>query len=198
MKKGNGWHIIATGSICLSLCTLLLPIVTYVNADGTRTAYNIFSLVFGDFTTYVFSEYTGTLWYGLPYEIIAFWVVVFVVVGIVAIMSAFRGINGMSKQYESNAPYHQAVWGCVGTAIPSLALLILYLMSADQFMGTIELGAYIVVTPIAMIFSLMAVTARHRLTQEEARLQREAAAYIRPAGDLPVVRPYGGGPYYHA
>ena len=48
---------------------------------------------------------------------------------------------------------------------------------------------------IAMIIACLTVTARHRMSREEARIQAEARAYIRPAGDLPVLSWKGGNQY---
>ena len=50
-----------------------------------------------------------------------------------------------------------------------------------------HLGAYIVITPIAMILACLTVTNRHRLTKDELQLQKEASLYIKPATDLPIV-----------
>ena len=93
----------------------------------------------------------------------------------------------MTKQYESEKPFRLAISGLIGTAIPSIVLLVLYLYSKNQYAGTMHLGAYIIITPIAMVLACMTVTSRHRLTQEEAKLEQEAKQYIRPAGDLPVI-----------
>ena len=101
----------------------------------------------------------------------------------------------MTKQYESEKPFRLAISGLIGTAVPSVVLLILYLYSKNQYAGTLHLGAYIIITPIAMVLACLTVTSRHRLTQEEAKLQQEAKAYIRPAGDLPVSVP-GRSQYY--
>lgn len=189
MKK-NGWFMVATGAIVLSLISLLLPIVTYQNSQGISRSFNVFAIAFGrDFERFVFSEYTGSFLYGLDYGIIGFLSLALCLVGIGAIVMAFVGINSMTKQYESSQPFVLAVMGLVGTAIPSLTLLVLALISGKQYLGTLHLGAYIFVTPLAMLCAIAAVTARHRLSREEAQAAAAAAAYIRPAGDLPIIDP---------
>lgn len=189
MAKKNRWMAVATGAIVLSLSSLLLPVISYRSKTGLRSDYNIFALLgTSDFAQVVFGDYTGTFLKGFPYETIELYTKLLVAVGAGAIVLALVGINSMSKQYESNTPFILTLLGLVGTAIPSITLIVLYTMSAEQFMGTISLGPYAVVTPLAMICACMAVTARHRMTAEEARLQREASAYIRPAGDLPIIR----------
>ena len=189
MAKKNRWMLVATGAIILSVSSLLLPVISYQGKVGVRHNYNILALLGdNDFAQVVFGDYMGTFLKGFPYETIELYTKILVAVGAGAIVLAFVGINSMSKQYESNTPFRLTLLGLVGTAIPSITLIVLYAMSAEQFRGTISLGPYAFVTPIAMICACMAVTARHRMTAEEARLQREASAYIRPAGDLPIIR----------
>ncbi len=192
MSNKNTWRMVATGAIVVSIVTLFLPIITYENEEGVRQSYNIFGLMNKEFAEFVFMYYTGDLFYGMPYSTIVAYATALCVLGVVAIVCALVGINSMSKQYESEKPFHLALFGLVGTAIPSLVLLAVYIVSIDQLPGIMSLGAYLLVTPVAMVCAILAVTARHRLTREEIALQREASAYIRPAGDLPAVSPYGG------
>ena len=50
-------------------------------------------------------------------------------------------------------------------------------------------GEELVITDI--VVGTHAVTARHRLSKEEAEARKIASAYIRPAGDLPIVKRRG-------
>ena len=186
----KGWFVVATGAIVLSLVSLLLPIVIYTNADGITRSFNLFGIVSEDFRFFVFPEYRGELFYNLSYSTIAMLIFLFAVIGVGAIVLAFVGINSMSKQYESSTPFTLAVLGLVGTALPSIALFFIYLASFAQYLGTMHLGPYIFVTPLAMIAAIVAVTARHRLSREEAQARAAASAYIRVAGDLPMVGYY--------
>lgn len=190
MRK-HAWRIIATGAIILSIVSLWLPILTYTNADGVTEEFNLPDIMLDDsyrLEEFVFdNDYIGTDFEGVPLEDIRNYALVLGGIGIGAILLSFAGIHSMSKQRESSWPFRLTLLGLFGTSIPSLALLILFLLSEDQFKGDMQLGAYIVITPIAMVCAILAVNARHRLTRKEARIQLEAEAYIRPAGDLPIV-----------
>lgn len=197
MESKQNWMYISVGSIILSLLSLFLPVITYKSArTGIVGHYNIIKLLSNDdLINNVFQEYTGEFLRGMSYSEVSTWVVLLCIVGVGAIILAFVGIKSMTKQYESEKPFRLALAGLIGTAVPSIVLLILYLYSKNQYAGTMHLGAYIIITPIAMVLACLTVTSRHRLTQEEARLQQEAKAYIRPAGDLPVIG-HGGSQYY--
>ena len=190
MDKKQKWMITAIGAIILSVASLLLPVISYTSArTGITSRYNIFGLFNTDaLNSTIFNEYTGEFLYGMSENETRFWVIILCIVGIVAIILAFVGIRSMSKQYESAAPFRLAICGLIGTAIPSIVLLILYIVSKNQYTGTMHLGAYIIVTPIAMVIACLTVTSKYRLNQEEVQAQAEAKAYIRPAGDLPPVR----------
>ena len=71
----------------------------------------------------------------------------------------------------------------MGTAVPSLALLVLFIVSQNQYAGNLTLGAYMIVTPIAMVLACLAVTERHRISQADANIRRMAQLCIQPAGD---------------
>lgn len=187
----NGWLYLTTGTIVMSVLSLLIPVLTYVDPSGVRQGYNIFGLLglapVPPLSVFVFAHYEGTFLRGVAFETISTLAVVLCVIGVAAIVMALVGVWSMSKQYESETPYHLARFGIVGTAIPSLTLLVLFLLSFSSFPGTMTLGPYVLWTPLAMLFAWRTVTARHRLTQEEAAAKAAAEAYIRPAGDLPIV-----------
>ena len=136
----------------------------------------------GEMIDNVISEYRGNI--ALGREAVAFIIFIICLIGVLAVVCAFVGIKSMEKQYESAWPFRLAIAGLIGTAIPSVSLLIFWLVSFNHFMGKMSIGAYIFVTPIAMIIACINVTNKHRLTQEELAIQREASKYIRPAGDL--------------
>lgn len=198
MDKKKTWMYISIGSIVLSLASLLLPIISYKSAVTRQvTRYNIFGLLGRDeFIKNVFGEYTGTFLRNIEYSEVSLWIILICAVGVAAIVFAFVGIRSMTKQYESAVPFRLAIGGLIGTMIPAIILLTLYIVAKDQYAGTLHLGAYIVITPIAMALACLTVTGRHRLTQEEAKIQAEARAYIRPAGDLPQISRQRGNQYY--
>lgn len=197
MEKKQSWMYISIGSIVLSILSLFLPVITYQSArTGIVGKYNIIKLLSNDeLISNVFEEYTGDFLQEMSYSEVSTWVILLCIVGVGAIILAFVGIRSMTKQYESEKPFRLAISGLIGTAIPSVVLLVLYLYSKNQYAGTMHLGAYIIVTPIAMVLACLTVTSRHRLTQEEVKLQQEAKAYIRPAGDLPIIE-HGGNQSY--
>lgn len=197
MEKKQNWMYISIGAIILSLLSLFLPVITYQSArTGIIGRYNIIKILdTRELNENVFSEYTGEFLRGMSDSDTSMWAVLISIIGVTAIVLAFVGIKSMTKQYESETPFRLAICGLIGTAIPSIVLLVLYLYSMNQYEGTMHLGAYIIITPIAMVPACLTVTSRHRMTQEEARLQKEAQLYIRPAGDLPIIE-HGGAQYY--
>ena len=197
MDKKKNWLYTSIGAIVLSVASLLLPVITYRSArTGATTQFNIFKLFdTSTLISIVFDEYRGDFLREMSNSDISFWVVIICLLGITAIILAFVGINSMTKQYESAKPFRLAICGLVGTAIPSIVLLTLYMFSKNQYAGTMHLGAYIFVTPVAMVIACLTVTAKYRLSQEEATARDEAKKYIRPAGDLPVIRKSGGNQY---
>ncbi len=191
----KGWLYLSVGAILASVVTLVLPVISYLDPSGVYQAYNVFGLLglsnVEPLSTFVFADYEGTFLKGVSFEAITAMAAALCLLGVLAIVAALTGIFSMSKQYESEKPYRRARFGLVGTAIPALTLLVLYLFSFSQFPGVMWLGPYVFVTPVAMLLALRAVTARHRLSKEEAEARKIASAYIRPAGDLPIVKRRG-------
>ncbi len=187
MNNKKTWLIVSIGSICLSLFSLFLPVLSYRSArTGVVSGYNIFRLINNrDMIRNVFEEYNGAFLRGMSYSTISKMIVFLSIIGVTAIVFAFVGIRSMVKQYESAWPFRLAISGLIGTAIPSLTLLVLFIVSKNQYDGVMTLGTYIIITPIAMVLACVTVVNRHRLTLEEKKLQEEASVYIRPAGDLP-------------
>lgn len=195
MNNKKAWLYTAIGAITLSIVSLFLPIITYKSAWSRRTThYNILGLIDNRaLLRNVFEEYTGDLFYGMPESTMAFLVILLCLIGVGSIVVAFYAIKSMEQQYESAVPFRLAIAGLVGTAIPSLCLLILYLVSKEQYMGTMRLGAYVFITPLAMLCACLAVTSKYRMSRAEAILRAEAKAYIFPAGDLPGKAQQGHG-----
>jgi len=193
MDKKQTWFYTSIGAIVLSVASLFLPVLSYRNShSGTAEGYNIIKLINNsELIRNMFAEYQGDLFKNMSYDTLSTCMILLCLIGIAAIVLAFIGIKSMTKQYESAKPFYLAISGLVGTAIPSIALLVLYLVSKNQYAGTMSLGVYIIITPIAMVFACLTVTKRHRLSREEAAIQAEAQKYIRPAGDLPVRRQKG-------
>lgn len=187
MKKKKAWLFISVGSIALSILSLFLPIVVYRSAiTGAIGKYNIINMLSeNSFIKTVFHEYTGDFLMGTSSQTIKIVIIILSAIGIVAIILALVGIASMNKQYESKYPFRLAIMGLIMTAIPSMVLLTLYMFSLNDFLGTMRLGVYIIVTPLAMITACLAVTSKYRLNIQQLKISNEAKKYIFPAGDLP-------------
>lgn len=199
MNKKKTWMYIAIGAIILSVVSLFLPVITYQNSNGNVYSFNILKVIFNgsDFIDYVLMDNDGSFAAkvnnpalvsllsmssndALPKLLIA----LVAIIGVGAIIASFLGIRSMSKQYESAWPFRLTIIGLVLTAIPALAILIVTLISKGYFANTIRLGAYVFITPLAMIAAIITVTNRHKMSLQEKQIQEEAKQYLRPAGDL--------------
>lgn len=168
------------------MVSLLFPIITYTDKRGGVHPFNIFKLLGGGFAAIVQEEYTGGSLIDMSNGAFDLVVAIVSLIGAAAaIVASFVGIRSMAKQYESQWPFRMTVCGLVGTAIPALLLIIAGMLSSSSYMGKISLGAYVIVTPLAMVVSVLTVVRRHRLTRTELEIQKEAASYIHVAGDLP-------------
>ena len=183
-KKKHNWILFSINGLVLSLVSLLFPIITYTDRHGTVHSFNIFKLLGGGFASIVQKEYVGGSLMDISGSTFDLIVAAVSLVGAAAIIVSFVGIRSMSKQYESQWPFRMTVCGLLGTAVPALLLLVAYGLSTNYYLGKISLGGYVIVTPLAMIASVLAVVKRHQLTQMELEIQREAANYIHVAGDL--------------
>ncbi|MCI6958025.1 MAG: hypothetical protein SPI15_00330 [Candidatus Faecousia sp.] len=187
--RNKNWVFLSAGALVLSLLSLFLPVVTYTTGigRGVTHSYNIVQLLDGEsFVENVLGEYHGSFLFGLSAGAANAILVLLCVIGAAAIPLSAVGLRSMAKQYESAWPFRLTLTGILCTAIPAVALLIAVMMSGAQFPGDLRPGAYLFVTPAAMAVSCATVVKRHRLTQEELRIRKAAAAYIRPAGDLPL------------
>ena len=185
-KRKQNWIIFSVSGLLLSLLSLLFPIITYTDRSGAAHPFNIIRLLGGGFAAAVQKEYVGgslMVISGGAFDLI---VAAVSLIGAAAIIVSFVGIRSMSKQYESQWPFRMTVCGLAGTAVPAVLLLIAYGLSANYYLGEISLGVYVVITPLAMLASVLAVVRRHRLTRMELEIQKEAANYIHIAGDLPM------------
>lgn len=184
MRKKNWWVVASAGGIALSVLSLFLPVLSYTTAKGTAHSYNIVNLVTDpeSFIRVVFDEYTGTLWIDSSMRTSIGRVILVAAVGVIALVLAATGIVTLSQQRRNVGPFVLAVLGLVGTALPAASLYILYNLSRTSFLGTIRVGVYAVVTPIAMILALVAVTWKRRRTLEELQAEEIAKQYFYDPG----------------
>ena len=185
-NKKKRWIYLSVGGICLSLLSLLFPIVIYQSGINKSeiVSFNFFGLLNGGFAYYILSEFTGRSLFqvsGTTGDLIT---VLASFLGVGSIFLSFFGIRSMSKQRESVWSFRLTILGMIGTMIPAVTLFALFFISKRYLRGTVSLGAYAFITPVAMIISCIAVANRHFLTRQELALQKEAENYIFPAGDL--------------
>lgn len=191
IEKNKNWMLISIGALALSLLSLFLPVIrytaNYADDAGVEYEFNIVKLLDGEsFIEQVLGEYRGSFLYGMSETTANTIIVLLCAVGVAAIVLSYVGLKSMAKQYESAWPFRLTLAGIICTVIPAAVILVAVLMSGDEFYGTMRVGVYSCITPIAMLISCITVTKRHKLTQEELRIQKAASAYIRPAGDLPL------------
>lgn len=191
IEKNKRWMFISVGALVLSFASLLLPVIKYTAFSGddigVQYSFNIIKLLDGNtFVKRVLGEYNGEFLKSVTALQANAIIIGLSTFGISAIVLSFVGLRSMSKQYESVWPFTLTLSGIFCTLVPAVALLIMVNMSNNDLYGTIQLGPYAYVTPIAMIVSCITVTKRHQLTREEVAIQRAASLYIRPAGDLPL------------
>lgn len=199
MNKKKTWMYIAIGAIVLSVISLILPIIRYQSSNGRLYSYNLFGFIArgGEFIDEVLKNNDGTFVESINNPALVnllnmssgdvlprFLITMIAIIGVGAIVASFLGIRSMSKQYESPWPFRLTIIGLVLTAIPALTILILTLISINYLSGTIRLGTYVFITPLAMIAAIITVTNRHKMSIEEKRIQEEAKQYLHPAGDL--------------
>lgn len=186
--KNKKWIYFAISGLVISIISLLFPIITYTDQRGTAHAFNIFQLLSGGFAQIVQGEYTGESLIRLSQSSFDAIIAVIGVLGTIAIVLSMIGLRSMSKQYESQWPFRLTLCGLIGTAIPAFLLLTAFALSTNYYLGEISLGLYVIITPVAMIASCVAVIKRHQLTKAELEIQKEAAKYIYVAGDLPPLQ----------
>lgn len=177
--KRNAWLYASVGGLVLSVVTLFLPVISYTSSSNRHYSYNLVSIVkdsYG-FISQTLSEYTGNFLYNSSDEQLTVLMVLISVIGVTALMLAAIGIATLSQQKPNVGPFVLALLGLVGTAIPALTLLVMYMLSGSYFMGTLRIGAYAIVTPIAMVCAMVAVTYKRKATLEELRAQELSRQY---------------------
>lgn len=167
--------------IAVSVGTLFISIVSYTPVSGEKYTYAIQDLLDGTrFSDEVLDNYTGEF-----YIEIGNWALILLcAMAILAILAALVGVIIMSKQKSLRWPYIMTILGVVGTAIPSIAVFTVVIMSISFFEGTVACGFYPIVTPIAMTICLITVISERRTYKRKLEAAKLAGDLIRPAGNL--------------
>lgn len=166
--------------IVVSIFSLFIGVISYTSPNGTKTTYALQDLINGErFSKEVLYQYTGS--FRLT---IGDWVLTLLcALAAAAILFALIGILIMSKQKPVRWPFVMTVIGSVGTAIPSVAILVASLISASDFPGKITPGFYPILTPMAVVLCL-AIVIKERKRIKQANRDIEKNAYLHPGGDL--------------
>lgn len=185
MKK-KGWIFLSLGCLAISILSLFLNVLSYTNAAGETKSYNFIILISdpAGFTYHVSTEYEGEIFQNIYAETENVLIIGFALVGLVALICAVLGVMRMSKQRPPAGSFVLALIGLIGTALPAVSILILLIMSQDYFAGTLRAGLYVIITPIAMILSVITVSMKHNRTKKQMEARKRVESYLRLAGDL--------------
>ncbi len=167
--------------IVASVASVFLPVLTYIYPNGQKVSFNVFSFVEqSEDLLDILASYNG------PFEmyIDKVWLTILAFLAVLAIILAFIGVITMSLQRPNTWQFVMALVCIIGTAIPAIIVIILAPASQRYLPGTFIFGVYPIITPIAMILSLITVTKKHKKTQAEIRAAEKAKGLIRPGGDL--------------
>lgn len=178
--KRNLWLYIVLLCIGASVLSLFLPVVIYVYPDGARVSFNVLSFLDPTELSEVLSTYTGSFRVDIDDGVAT----ALGIMAVLAIAAALTGVITMSRQRPNRWQFVLALAGIIGTAIPSVLILVMAVMSVNYFPGSFYPGTYPVVTLVTMVICMVTVTRKHQLTREQLRTVEAAKALIRPGGDL--------------
>ena len=183
MKEGKSWLLAAWSSMLISLVAMAFtPVAVYVSGEGETLSYSILSLVTdgSHFSQSVLNEYTGPVLLTFRGPVVA----ALAAVAIAAVACALVGLVLIGTQYPQRWQFCLTFVGLVGTAVPSVLILVGVFLSEDYFLGTLRCGASPVITPVAMIISIIAVTKRRSAAQKAVTDQLIAEGKLMRGGDL--------------
>ncbi len=179
MKK-DLWLYIVLLCIIASVLTLFLPVVTYVYPDGKEVSFNVLNFLEPTELSRVLRCYTGTFRLHIDKSVVTG----LGIMAVAAIASALTGVITMSRQRPNRWQFVMALIGIIGTAIPSVLILVMVIVSVNYFPGNFYPGVYPVVTPITMVICMITVTRKHKMTQAQLRAVEASKGLIYRGGDL--------------
>lgn len=181
MKKRIQWLMPVLTCLIVSILSLFLPVLTYLYPNGKKTSFNILSFIQkSDEFVQILYSYNG------PFQIKVgtVWLVILAVLAALAIVAAFVGVVTMSRQRPNKGSFVLSLVGIIGTAIPSIIVMIAAPVSRQYLPGFFQVGVYPIITPIAMALCIVTVTRKHKKTQAEIQAAEKAKGLLRPGGDL--------------
>lgn len=179
--KTEQWFILAISCLVLSIVSLFTTIITYTDMFGYKYSFNIIDLLEGE----MFEEVVLTQLISDPIIIMSSTTITFLaILAIGALVCAFVGLITLRAQYPSDKQFLLTLVGVIGTAIPSILIIIGVLISGEYYYGTIGCGIAPIFTPIAMLVCVRTVL--RRKDKVKAALQAKVAAegLLKQAGDL--------------
>lgn len=182
MNKKLQWLMPLLLCILSSIASVFLPVLSYTYpGNGSAVKFNIFGFLepSKDFLD-ILASYSGPM--NVYFDRI--WLTILAIVAVLAIVAAFTGVITMSRQRPNTWQFLLALVGIIGTAIPSVLIFMAVILSKNYFPGKFSFGAYPIITPIAMILCLIAVTQKHKKTKAEIQAEERSRGLIRRAGDL--------------
>lgn len=180
MMKRSTWLGITLSCLSLSILSMFLPVLTYVQPDGTEQAFNIVRVMQQDELAQILGQYTGSFVLEIDKSVLS----LLAVIALLAVAAAFAGVITMSAQRPNNSQFVLAVVGLVGTMIPSILIFAAVILSKSYFPGSFHFGAYPVITPITMGICIYMVGRKHRYTKAELEAQRRAAEQLHALTEL--------------
>lgn len=183
MKNGRNWLLAAWVGLIFSIFAMTLtPVVTYTKAMTGTESFTILTLISdgGSFSRSVLNDYTGPVLVHFQGEAVAS----IAIIAVLAVLCAAAGLGMIGTQRPRRWQFRLTFIGLVGTAVPSLLILLGVFLSDRYFIGTLQCGAAPIITPIAMIVSIVAVAQRKNRLQAELESKLMTEGKIMRGGDL--------------
>ena len=180
MKKNIRWMLPLLTCLVVSVASLFLPVLRYKYPSGHITNLNILDFIKPEELNGILNTYSGALVIEIPRVVVT----ILAVCAALSIIVAFAGVITMSRQRPNTWQFIMTLAGMVGTAVPSVLILLAVVLSVSFFPGSFRPGVYSIVTPVTMALCMVTVTKKHKKTQAELRAEERAKGLIRPGGDL--------------
>ena len=173
----KGWFYLSLGCVIVSLLSMFFPILT-----SYGKGYNIINLVRRDssFTNDVIAEYTGPVIWNITSET----VVILVSLAALSLVLTIAGLITLRAQRPNTGNFIMTFIGLIGNLIPSVTAIICVTVLQQYYPGGLKLGIAPIISPIAILISILAVIRRKNKVAEEIRKEVEQRGLIWKAGDL--------------
>ncbi len=173
----KGWFYLAVSCIAVSFLSMFLPI--FINNGNS---YNILDLINqnSEFEKNVIQAYEGPVIWNLTSGLVA----TLAFLGALSLICAIVGLVTLRAQRPNTMNFALTIAGLVGILIPSLTAIICVTGFKQYYPGGLSLGIAPVISPLAIIISILAVIRRKNKVAEELRKEVEDKGLIWKAGDL--------------